>query len=74
MGYPMCTNIHVKITAEDALYIYDVNAAVLDTFVRESTGKAKVTVLKSPKEITENSAGLSRLTLNDIGQGLTYRP
>ena len=58
MGYGMCSNIHAKINTDDELYICDVNQAQLDRFVSESKGQAKVTILKTPKEVAEQCVHL----------------
>ena len=55
MGYPMCMNIHARIPSDAKLFICDVNQSVLDRFVSESSGKAIVTILQTPKEIAEYS-------------------
>lgn len=60
MGYRMCANIHKRIAADAKLFICDVNPSVLDTFVKESPGRAKVATLKTPKEIAENAVSTAR--------------
>ena len=59
MGFGMCLNIHTKIPPDDQLFICDVNQPVLDKFVNESSGNAKVTILKTPKEIAAHSVSFS---------------
>ncbi|KAK5169809.1 uncharacterized protein LTR77_005787 [Saxophila tyrrhenica] len=54
MGFGMCLNIHSKIPSDSELYICDINRSALEKFVEETTGKAKVTILDTPKEITEH--------------------
>lgn len=65
MGYGMCSNIHAKIPSDAKLYICDINESVLDKFVKESAGQAKVEILQTPKDITEHSVRLYSQFLND---------
>ena len=62
MGYPMCLNIHAKIPSDAKLFICDINEGVLDKFVKESSGKAMVTILKTPKTIAEHSVSVFHRT------------
>lgn len=58
MGYRMCSNIHKKISGDANLFICDVDETVLENFVKESSGKAKITILNTPREITERAVSI----------------
>ena len=58
MGYGMCLSIHSKIPPDAQLFICDVNETVLQRFVEESPGKARVEILNSPKDIAEHCVSI----------------
>lgn len=61
MGYPMCSNLHSKISTDSGLYICDVNKSVLQRFRAETHGIASVIVLDTPKEVAERSVSSTEL-------------
>lgn len=53
MGHGMAKNIALKMGESCKLYVYDINQAVLETFVSEYGQNGRVTAAGSPREIAE---------------------
>ncbi|KAF9479044.1 putative 3-hydroxyisobutyrate dehydrogenase [Pholiota conissans] len=59
MGFPMALQLRAKVPAESVLYIYDIDAGVLENFLKETAGNAGmgeyVVIAKDAREVTERS-------------------
>jgi hypothetical protein len=55
MGFPMASNLRKKIPKECTLYVNDVDSMAVERFVKEHASYGPVHVLRTAKEITENS-------------------
>ncbi|KAG5735498.1 hypothetical protein E4T56_gene11142 [Termitomyces sp. T112] len=55
MGYPMAAQLRRKLPASSQLFIFDIDDSVLNRFTQEMSGEWSVSVLRSAKEISEQS-------------------
>ncbi|KAJ3724441.1 6-phosphogluconate dehydrogenase [Lentinula raphanica] len=72
MGFPMASQLVHKLPSSDhQLFIYDIDAAVLQQFVQlnEHATRPNITILSSPKEVAEHSSSNipPMLTSTDAG-------
>jgi len=55
MGFPMASNLRKNIPKECTLYVNDVDSMTVERFVKEHASYGPVKLLRTAKEITENS-------------------